>query len=165
MEFFGGATSSRLRHCWTWRQAAVLHGKANTPWNMEQQGDVWPGDVLAVSSTSAGLNEDLVVRKVQIELLCTSPGMTKYLVEFANDWADALAIKTSKTVPADVWLPQQPETTPPLANLAAMSVTVTLLLAPGLRAGRPTGGRRARAGQPRRGPAQPAPQTAGNPRP
>jgi hypothetical protein len=111
------------RHCWTWRQAAVLHGKANTPWNMEQQGDVWPGDVLAVSSTSAGLNEDLVVRKVQIELLCTSPGMTKYQVEFANDWADALAIKTSKTVPADVWLPQQPETTPPLANLASTSVT------------------------------------------
>jgi hypothetical protein len=52
-----------------------------------------------------------------------------------------------------------------MAVLAAMSVTVTLLLAPGLRAGRPAGGRRARAGQPRQGPAQPAPQTAGNPRP
>ena len=66
---------------------------------------------------------DSAVRKVQIELLCTSPGLAQYVIEFANDWADALAIRTSKAVPADVWLPQQPETTPPLANLAAMSVT------------------------------------------
>jgi hypothetical protein len=90
---------------------------------MEHQGDVWPGDVLAVSSTSAGLNANLVVRKVQIELLCTWPGLAKYVVEFANDWADALSIKTSKTVPADVWLPQQPETLLLLANLSALSVT------------------------------------------
>ena len=103
-------------------RGAAWKGKY-TAWNMEQQGDVWPGDVLAVSSTSTGLNTNLVVRKVQIELLCTSPGMTKYLVEFANDWADALAIRTSKAVPADVWLPQQPEATPPLANLASMSVS------------------------------------------
>ena len=63
------------------------------------------------------------MRRVQVELLCTAPGLAQYVVEFANDWADALAIKTSNSVPADVWLPQQPEATPPLANLAAMSVT------------------------------------------
>jgi hypothetical protein len=102
-------------------RGAAWKGKY-TAWNMEEQADVWPGDVLAVSSTSAGLNANLVVRTVQIELMCTWPGLAKYVVEFANDWADALAIRTSKTVPADVWLPQQPETTPPLANLAAMSV-------------------------------------------
>jgi len=90
---------------------------------MEAQGDVWPGDVLAVTSTSAGLNANLVVRSVQIELSCTSPGLAKYVVSFANEWADALAIKTSTTVPADVWLPQQPEPAPPLANLASLSIT------------------------------------------
>jgi hypothetical protein len=103
-------------------RAAAWKGKY-TAWNIEQQDDVWPGDVMAVSSTSAGLNTNLVVRKVQIELLCTSPGLAKYVIEFANDWADALAIKTSKTVPADVWLPQQPEAAPPLPNLTAMTVT------------------------------------------
>ena len=103
-------------------RAAAWKGKY-TAWNMEQPSDIWPGDVLAVSSTSTGLDANLVVRKVQIELLCGWPGLAKYVVEFANDWADALAIKTSKTVPADAWLPQQPETTPPLANLAATSVT------------------------------------------
>ena len=89
---------------------------------MQEQGDVWPGDVLAVSAASTGLNANLVVRSVEIELLCTAPGLEKYQVGFANDWADALAIRTSPTVPADVWLPQQPEITPPLANLASLSV-------------------------------------------
>ncbi|HTD55271.1 MAG TPA: hypothetical protein VK670_07800, partial [Silvibacterium sp.] len=89
-------------------RAAAWKGKYSA-WNMEQQGDVWPGDVLAVSSTSAGLIANVVVRKVQIELMCTWPGLVEYVIEFANDWADALAVKTSKVVPADVWLPQQPE--------------------------------------------------------
>jgi hypothetical protein len=79
--------------------------------------------VLAVGATSTGLNANLVVRNVEIDLLCTAPGLAKYVVTFANDWADALAIKTSPTVPADVWLPQQPQTTPPLANLTSLSVT------------------------------------------
>ena len=51
-----------------------------------------------------------------------------------------------------------------MAVLAAMSVTVTLLLAPGLRAGRPADGRRAGAAEPGRGPVQPAPQAAGEAR-
>jgi hypothetical protein len=103
-------------------RAAAWKGKY-TAWNLEVQGDVWPGDVLAMTSTSTGLNANLVVREVLIELLCTQPGLAKYEVGFANDWADALAIKTSTAVPADVWLPQQPETALPLANLASLSVT------------------------------------------
>ena len=103
-------------------RAAAWKGKY-TAWDMEGQSDVWPGDVLAVASTSAGLNANLVVRSVQVELSCTSPGLAKYVVSFANDWADTLAIKTSTAVPADVWLPQQPETAPPLANLASLSIT------------------------------------------
>ncbi|MFZ0662490.1 MAG: hypothetical protein WAM66_07355 [Acidobacteriaceae bacterium] len=93
-----------------------------TAWNMETQGDVWPGDVLAVSSTSANLAANLVVRAVEIELLCGWPGLAKYVINFANDWADALAIRTSATVPQDVWLPQEPETTLPLANLAQLTI-------------------------------------------
>jgi len=103
-------------------RAAAWTGKY-TAWNMQQQADVWPGDVLAVNATSTGLNANLVVRNVEIDLLCTSPELTKYVLTFANDWADALAIKTSATVPADVWVPQQPETTPPLASLTSLSVT------------------------------------------
>ncbi|HEX3471125.1 MAG TPA: hypothetical protein VHT28_08065 [Silvibacterium sp.] len=103
-------------------RAAAWKGKY-TAWNMETQGDVWPGDVLAIASTSANVTANVVVRTVQIEPACTSPGLVKYVVSFANDWADALAIKTSTAVPADVWLPQQPETLPPLANLASLSIT------------------------------------------
>lgn len=94
-----------------------------TAWNLDEQGDVWPGDVLAIAAASTGLNANLVVRKVAIEISCTRPSLMKYVVSFANDWADALAIKTSSKVPADVWLPQQPETATPLANLASLSIT------------------------------------------
>jgi len=103
-------------------RAAAWKGKY-TAWNLDQQGDVWPGDVLAVAAISTGMNANLVVRSVEIDLSCTVPELAKYVVSFANDWADALAIKTSTAVPADVWLPQQPETTPPLSNLASLSVT------------------------------------------
>lgn len=113
-----------------------------TAWNLEAQSDVWPGDILAVASTSANLNANLVVRSVEIDLLCGLPGLVKYVINFANDWADALSIKTSTAVPEDVWLPQQPETVAPLANLAGLafssitgsSITVDAGTAP------PTGG-------------------------
>jgi hypothetical protein len=104
------------------RRAAAWKGRY-AAWNLEEHGDVWPGDLLAVSSVSTGLNVNLVVRRVEIELLCTRPGLARYVVEFANDWADALAIKTWNSVHGDVWLPQQPQTVPPLANLAALAVT------------------------------------------
>ena len=94
-----------------------------TAWNMELQSDVWPGDVLSVTSASAGMTASLVVRSVQIHLSATVPELTKYTIGFANDWADALAIKTSATVPAEAWLPQQPETVLPLTNLNTWSVT------------------------------------------
>lgn len=96
-----------------------------TAWNMEAQGDVWPGDVLAVSSTSANLAANLVVRGVEIELPCGWPGQVKYVVSFANDWADALAIRTSSAVPRDVWLPQQPQVTEPLDNLAQLTFSIS----------------------------------------
>ncbi|WP_158752289.1 hypothetical protein [Acidobacterium sp. S8] len=92
-----------------------------TGWNMEAQGDIWPGDVLAVSSTSASMSANLIVRSVQVDIGCTVPQMNQYTIRFANDWADALAIKTSSTVPADAWLPQQPQAVEPLANLLTLN--------------------------------------------
>jgi hypothetical protein len=103
-------------------RAAAWRG-SYAAWNLETQSDVWPGDVLAIESASANLTANVVVRSVVLELACTSPGLVKYVLNFANDWADALAIKTSITVPADVWLPQQPETTLPLGNLSALVIT------------------------------------------
>ena len=103
-------------------RGAAWRGKY-TAWNLEMQGDVWPGDLLAITSTSANMTANVVVRTVELELSCTSPGLVKYVLSFANDWADALAIKTSDSVPVDVWLPQQPETTPPLANLNALTIS------------------------------------------
>jgi hypothetical protein len=94
-----------------------------TGWNMETQGDVWPGDLLAIEATSANINTNLVVRSVQIDMACSSPQLNKYTIHFANDWADALAIKTSSTVPADTWLPQQPQAVEPLANLPTLNAS------------------------------------------
>ncbi|MGC2297848.1 MAG: hypothetical protein WA476_03525 [Acidobacteriaceae bacterium] len=102
-------------------RAAAWTGRY-TEWNADQQGDVWPGDVLAVSSASAGLTANLIVRAVEIDLAGTRPTLAKYTISFANDWADQLAIKTSAGVPADTWLPQQPETATPLANLNSLTV-------------------------------------------
>jgi hypothetical protein len=103
-------------------RAAAWSGKY-TAWNADQQGDVWPGDVLAVDSASAGLTANLVVRSVEIDLASGTPTLAKYTISFANDWADELAVKTSSTVPADAWLPQQPETVTPLVSLNALTVT------------------------------------------
>ena len=110
-------------------RAAAWKGQY-TAWNCQQGGfgsptssDVWPGDLLSVDAASAGITANLVVRAVTIDLACSSPAQAKYTIAFANDWADELAIKTSSSVPDDAWLPQQPESAPPLANLNALAVT------------------------------------------
>ena len=122
-------------------RAAAWTGKY-TAWNPEQQGDIWPGDVLAVSSASAGVTANLIVRTVQIDLAASVPGLVKYTIGFANDWADDLSITTSSEVPADAWLPQQPETTLPLANLNAFAIASITGSAISIAAGvtPPTGG-------------------------
>lgn len=103
-------------------RAAAWKGKY-TEWDADQQGDVWPGDLLAITSASAELNTSLVVREVQIDVLSGVPERTRYGISFANDWAEEISIQTSSSVPADAWLPQQPETTAPLANLNSLAVT------------------------------------------
>ena len=103
--------------------AAAAWKGTYTGWNFETNGDIWPGDILAISTASASITANLVVRSIQIDVACSFPQMNKYVIQFANDWADALAIKTSSTVPADTWLPQQPQTVEPLANLLTLTAS------------------------------------------
>jgi hypothetical protein len=103
-------------------RAAAWSGRY-TAWNLEEQGDVWPGDMLAVSAASAGLTANLVVRTVEIDLASTVPMLAKYTVGFANDWADELAVRSTSSIPEDVQLPLQPQTSTPLPNLNTFTVT------------------------------------------
>ncbi len=88
-----------------------------------QVGDIWPGDLLDVVCDSSQLNAQLLIRSVQIEIASSWPSVHRYTVQFANDWAEPLAIKTSTSVPADAWIPSQPVLPgDTLANLPALSI-------------------------------------------
>ena len=84
--------------------------------------DVWPGDALLLESASLDLDVQVAVRAVTLEYGASSPDVVRYAIEFSNDWANDLAIKTSRTVPADAWLPAAISPTY-LANLTALAVT------------------------------------------
>jgi hypothetical protein len=84
--------------------------------------DVWPGDALLLNAPSTNLNAQVVVRSVKVSYSASLPDLVEYAIEFANDWADDLAIKTSATVPADAWLPA-PIAPTVLANLTGLTVT------------------------------------------
>ncbi len=123
-------------------RAAAWSGKYSG-FNLQTPQDIWPGDVLAVNAVSTGVNANLVVRAVTIEAGSSSPDLTKYTIAFANDWAEALSMKLSTTVPKDAWLPQQPQTAVTvLANLAGLTITSvtgsTIQIAAGVAA--PAGG-------------------------
>lgn len=104
-------------------RAAAWSGKY-TGFNLQSPQDIWPGDVLAVDAVSTGVNANLVVRAVRIEAGNSTPDLTKYTISFANDWAEALSIKLSDTVPRDAWLPQKAETAVTvLSNLAGLTIS------------------------------------------
>jgi hypothetical protein len=84
--------------------------------------DVWPGDELLLNAPSTNLNAQVVVRTVKVSYSASYPDLVEYVIAFANDWADDLAIKTSATVPADTWLPALIAPTV-LANLNSLTVT------------------------------------------
>src|SRR6185312_11200756 len=69
--------------------------------------DVWPGDALALNAPSANLDAQVVVRTVKLTYSASYPDLIEYAIQFANDWADDLAIRASETVPADTCLPAQ----------------------------------------------------------
>jgi hypothetical protein len=84
--------------------------------------DVWPGDALLLNAPSTDLDAQVVVRTVKVSYSASYPDLVDYVIEFANDWANDLAIKTSTTVPADTWLPAAIAPTV-LANLTSLTVT------------------------------------------
>jgi hypothetical protein len=84
--------------------------------------DVWPGDALLLDAPSTSLDAQVVVRSVKVSYRSSYPDLVEYAIEFANDWADDLAIKTSTAVPQDAWLPATAALTP-LANLNDITVT------------------------------------------
>ncbi|HEV2134209.1 MAG TPA: hypothetical protein VGR47_08090 [Terracidiphilus sp.] len=84
--------------------------------------DIWPGDALALDASSMNLDTQVIVRSVKITYTASYPDLIEYSIQFANDWADDLAIQTSKTVPADAWLPA-PVSPTLLPNLNSLTVT------------------------------------------
>ena len=79
--------------------------------------DVWPGDVLAISSGAQTMS--VVVRRVEIADGMAYPEVLTYRMAFANDWAEGLGLKLSEAVAADALLPQTAlsSTTPPGSNV------------------------------------------------
>lgn len=94
---------------------------------MGLDGDVWPGDALSLNAPSANLNAQVIVRSVKLSYAATCPDLVQYTIQFANDWADDLAIITSATVPADAWLPAaiSPTYLPNLNGLSIASMSGT----------------------------------------
>ncbi len=89
--------------------------------------DVWPGDVLAV--TSAGVTSSLLVRSVVVQDSHAVPEVLAYEMKFANDWAtewaDGIGLKLSDEIAADTILPQTASAGggEVLANLQQLTVT------------------------------------------
>jgi hypothetical protein len=89
--------------------------------------DVWPGDVLAVTST--GVTTSLLVRSVIAQDGSAVPEVRQYKIGFANDWAAewaaGIGLKLSEEIAADAYLPQTAEMAPGqvLANLQQLAVT------------------------------------------
>ena len=89
--------------------------------------DIWPGDVLAM--TSAGVTTSVLVRSVVVKDGASAPETMAYAVKFANDWAtewaDGLGLKLSEAIAADAVLPATASNGAPVyaANLQGLSVT------------------------------------------
>ena len=89
--------------------------------------DIWPGDVLAV--TSAGVTSSLLVRSVVVKDGSAVPEVRRYEVKFANDWATewaaGIGLKLSEEIAANAYLPHTASGAPGqvLANLQRLTVT------------------------------------------
>ena len=99
-------------------RAAAVSGK----YEAVNPADVWPGDVLAL--TSGGQTASVIVRRVEILDGMTCPEGLKYQIAFANDWAEGLGLTLSEAIAADALLPQTALTSAGnvLANLQQLQV-------------------------------------------
>lgn len=86
--------------------------------------DVWPGDALAIASSDVGLEAQVVVREVRMEMASVCPQVLQYKIDFANDWAQELSLKVSASVPADASLPV-PINAAAIDNLPKLTVSVS----------------------------------------
>jgi hypothetical protein len=90
-------------------------------------GDIWPGDVLAI--TSAGVTSSLLVRSVELKDGHGVPEVLHYSIRFANDWAtewaDGLGLRLSESIAGDAVLPSEANTAPAqvLSNLQQLTAT------------------------------------------
>lgn len=107
---------------------AVLSSSANRAtavsgtYEAVNPSDVWPGDVLAL--TSGGQTASVIVRRVEIVDGMTCPEGMTYKIAFANDWAEGLGLSLSEAIAADALLPETALTAPGnvLANLQELQV-------------------------------------------
>jgi hypothetical protein len=88
--------------------------------------DVWPGDVLVV--TSNGQTMSVVVRGIEIVDGMACPEVLTYRITFANDWAEGLGLTLSEAIAANTLLPEtalsstSPSGSSVLANLQQLQV-------------------------------------------
>ena len=89
--------------------------------------DVWPGDLLQI--TSDGATTPLLVRSVTVADGHAVPEVLRYKIAFANDWAtelaDGLGLKLSDEIASDAVLPETAANGPGevLANLQQLALT------------------------------------------
>jgi hypothetical protein len=70
------------------------------------------------------MSTELVVRSVQIHATSCVPELLSYAIAFANEWAEALSLKTSEGAPLNAWLPPTALTSP-TALVSARDLSVT----------------------------------------
>jgi hypothetical protein len=107
--------------------ASALWSGAYTAPRSSFSSDVWPGDALLLNVPSLAVNSQVAVRAVKLTYASSYPELVNYAISFANDWAEDLAITTSRTVPADAWLPAPiaPTVLPDLTNLIITALSGT----------------------------------------
>lgn len=128
--WIGTVTSPPARSSADCRNAALAISQAaasvSASWSgtyktagLNLSADVWPGDALQLNAPSTDLSALVVVRSVRLSYGASYPDLVEYVITFANDWADDLAIRTSASVPADTWLPALAQPTY-LSNLSRL---------------------------------------------
>jgi hypothetical protein len=111
--------------------AAILAGSASREaamrgrciaQNLQQVADVWPGDLLQVE-TGSGMAQGMA-RRVTLTDGNALPEAIEYVMDFANDWAQPIGIRTSASVPEEALLPQLPRdaSAAPIASLPEMKL-------------------------------------------
>ena len=93
--------------------------------------DIWPGDVLAI--TSAGDTTSFLVRSVEARDTHGVPEIVEYKVSFANDWAsewaDGLGLRLTESIAKDAALPPTAASGPAAVCASLQQIAVTSLTA------------------------------------